>query len=329
MDPIREGSLIFSKLASNISTDEVRDINLVYRFLIDLISNTNGLVMLDFLDTSGWDRLTNIHVDVYNNYLYLIWYQYSEENEIIEYEIGGDIFSSSFTGLFMHFQSMKIIQTRRFPAFILQGYAFSEKELKKIFFKNTEKFEFRTYNNFSTDIVRKTNKKTQEITCINTPFHSILILPKDRRIDSHTSKKILYDYNFKEALHRIKKVKKELIDVEKNDFDVICEKSNTVRRILENILKIESCHRDVKLKKPYSQVLLGDLNSVLKGYHQTNNSSIYDTILTTMIIWTNELSHDSGLPIDKDKAVLLCSMLERYIYFLKEEIKNEYRLLMF
>ena len=56
--------------------------------------------------------------------------------------------------------------------------------------------------------------------------------------------------------------------------------------------------------------------NLIKKFH---DESIND-FLTRITIWSNELSHDSGKPIKREKAFALCYMTIVYIELLKLNI---------
>src|SRR5438067_2512592 len=94
---------------------------------------------------------------------------------------------------------------------------------------------------------------------------SLAIVPKRSGLRSGDSKDLLYSHNFDVALRRLKTVVSALDNIDSKDSDTVADKVNTVRRIMEFVLKVECCSRGLTLTKNYSQVLLGDLISALKS----------------------------------------------------------------
>ena len=130
----------------------------------------------------------------------------------------------------------------------------------------------------------------------------------------------LYNVNLSLCKNKLEQIKESLATIHHKDIDLICEKSGTIRRTLENVLKIESCFRDVEYKKSYSQQLLGDLISALKSYHDEPVKSTFGE----MAEWANELSHDTGLPVIKTKAEELCNLVIDYTRQVIQVVNNDY-----
>lgn len=319
MDPIKRGTEIFKTLASKFEKEETRDINVLQHFFNELLKATRGLVILDFLDTASWDSVKGFNIDNKQNHLYLYWHDYRNVKESDEEKMVRQMaFPADLKGLFMHFQSLKIVKMKKFSLFFLRGYALSDKEIKKYLAKDTQEFKIlKDMNNFSKTVIRRINNKLEIYTCLHTPIYSLLILPKNAVGASNNSKQILYDCNLYECMDRLKKTLHAISELKESDFDKICEKSNTVRRVLENVFKIECCYREVPVKKSYSQLRLGDLIALIKRYKDDTEK----LLLNKVAQWSNELSHDSGIPIEKNKAELLCLLSLIYTELLRTTIK--------
>ena len=79
------------------------------------------------------------------------------------------------------------------------------------------------------------------------------------------NERLLYSHNYHVALARLNAVVADLDSSDPKSSDNIAEKVNTVRRIMEFVLKVECCSRELTLNRNYSQVLLGDLISTVKS----------------------------------------------------------------
>lgn len=150
-----------------------------------------------------------------------------------------------------------------------------------------------------------------------TPIYSLVIIPKNSGLSSFDSKKLLYQYNIQEALTRVGSVVDSLDQVDATDHDLICEKTNTARRVLEFILKIECCYRDIEVKENYSQILLGPL----LNYARKARDDEYKTMFGKMAELLNEFSHDSGKEVELAKAKVACMLVMAYTKLLQLEIK--------
>ena len=229
-----------------------------------------------------------------------------------------DFFQASLYTLSLHFQSLQIINPGH-PVFLLRGYALSEKEVKKRLRDNSE--EIQIFNNafFSSTVYRKINGLWQRVDCLTTPLYSVAILPKNTSASSADSTYILFVANIGQIQQRLGATVEALSHVEEDDVDQICEKANTGRRLLEQILKLECCYHDLQSKKPYQQLTLGPLSNLLKLFHEDNER----WILKECSILADTLSHDSGLPVEKGKAKLLLTLVQSYLLLFDIKIRQE------
>jgi len=320
MRALTEGDKIFSEVASAAGFTESQSILEAKRVLENLIEETKGLVILDFLDAGNWDCLQGVEADVENGMLKLIWRDYRDRQESEEKkEMRKFAFPAERYALILKFRELRIVNAGRFPVFMLRGYALKDKEIKTYLNNEAEEFALLdNQDNFSKLAVKKIDGEFESYTCLNTPIFSVIIIPKNSNASAFTSKKALFSYNLVDALRRLNNVKDEL-DVETlKDEDIICEKANTVRRIFEYVLKVELCYRyrQIIVKKDYSDLLLGDLIGLLKPFRE---GGIHD-LLRKIAVWSNELSHDSGKPIQREKASLLTYLTIAYTELLKSEI---------
>ncbi|MDQ0496785.1 hypothetical protein QOZ95_004985 [Paenibacillus brasilensis] len=318
MDPFKNGHNIFQNVLQKLSNqDFTRSIEDLEILMKDLIEEAHGKVIIDFLDSANWDMIDGFEINSKNNTVQIHWHDFRNEDN--EEDLIRLAFQAELYSLYFHFQSIKVIKSSTFPAFLIQGYALSDKEVRKNIANEVEEFELEERNNFSKNAYRKVSGKWQVIKVLNTPIHSMLILPKNCGLEVNHSKEILFMFNLDECLKRLKTVGEEIEALDEWNIDQICEKSNTLRRILENSLKIELCYRNITVNKGYSQLLLGDLIAKVKG----NYDEKFQFIFGKMVALSNELSHDSGKPVIKAKAFLLYGMVVLYVETLKTTIKLE------
>ncbi|MFD1774593.1 hypothetical protein [Paenibacillus rhizophilus] len=316
MDPITDGNIIFQNILKELSNKKVtRSIEDLEILLNGLKVDAKGKIILDFMDSGNWDMIAGFNIDKKSNTVQIHWHDFRGKNN--EDDMVRLVFPAELYSLFFHFQSIKIIESSSFPAFLIQGYALSDKEVRKYLSTDAEEFELEDKNNFSKNAYRKINGRWQAIKVLNTPIHSMLILPKNSGLDVSHSKEILFAFNLDECLKRLEAIKEEVENIDDSDVDQICEKANTLRRIFENSLKIELCYRNITMNKGYSQLLLGDLIAKVKSFYDDK----FQVIFSKMVSLSNELSHDSGKPINRAKVYLLYAMVLLYIEFLKSTIK--------
>ncbi|MBI5294454.1 MAG: hypothetical protein HY869_03185 [Chloroflexi bacterium] len=305
MDPYTEGDKIFRKIAQAFGIDEIDDINLADTFFKMLLAETQGAVIIDFLDAGNWDSFCGYNIDKDKELLYLYWYGCEENNNKLDSQTA----VIPLHGLLLRFHSIGILnEETKNPLFLLRGYTMSEKEIRKILSQHGDEYYNFKFNYFSERVLRMVEDANQKFLCLNTPLYSVVILPKSLNTSAQWSKFFLYNVNLSLCKRKLEQIREFLASIHHKDIDLIYEKSSTIRRTLENVLKIESCFREIEYKKSYSQQLLGDLTSALKNYHDEPVKSTFGK----MAEWANELSHDTGLPVTKTKAVELCNLVADY-----------------
>lgn len=320
MDPIKQGAQIFRQVADQYSWTETENINEAKECLDELLKATEGLVILDFLDAGNWDCIEKIEIE--DDIMKITWHDYRNKQESnIAKELRSLAFPAELYALIIRFYELKIIKVKDTAVFLIRGYALKDKEIKKAVGTGADEIKIYDEKNLFSRRAAVRRRDTIELyDCINTPIFSLVIVPKGAGTSSGRSRQALYAVNMFEAKNRLDKVRQALENESLNDKDIICEKANTVRRIFENILKIELCyrHRQVDIKKDYSDLLLGDLVKYVKDFKDESTSSC----LTQIAILANELSHDSGKPIIRVKALLLVTLAIAYSFLLEFEIKN-------
>lgn len=319
MEAINESDKIFTRVAESVEWTETQSLSQAIELLEKLRNDTDGLVIVDFLDSGNWDCIDGIESD--NGFMKIHWRDYRNAIETDEEkEMRMLAFPAALSSSLIKFKEFRIVKTKRFPVFLLRGYALTDKEIKIYLEKDSSEFKiFDNKDNFSKLAVRKINNVYETYTCLNTPIFSMIIIPKNSGTSSFSSKKGLFSYNISDSILRLNKVKEELDKDELTDEDLICEKANSVRRIFEYILKVELCYRyrQLSVKKDYSVLMLGDLMSLIKPYRDETTNSL----LKQITVWSNELSHESGKPIKREKALALTFMTIIYTNLLQSEMK--------
>lgn len=326
MDPISQGGDIFQKIFNKYPNDEIKNIEQVYKLLKEIIEETEGLVILDFLDAGCWDCLGSVEIDEEKGYLILNWHHYSGNNQ--ESSLDKAISTGNITrSLLISFQKLIIGRHEKFPFISIKGFYDDEKKMKN-YLSNRKGYNkvsrIDNESNFHKSFVINNEKDEYYFDCYNTPIYSLLIIPKNTAGSSRMSLEMLFKINFHFCLQRLEKIE-AFMKSNKLDEDDICEKSNTIRRIMESFFKIECCYQnrfrflfddDVKIsemyrfnfKKEYKSMLYGDLVKLLKPIKTEGEKRMIKQIS----IISNELSHDSGLPITLDKLKELLKLSIEY-----------------
>lgn len=320
--PIEKSSEIFFEIAQKYGEDPITDHDQIISLLADLDQQLGGLVILDFLDMSNWDSIESFELNRETGVLKLVWHDYRGKNESEEErEIRSMAFPASLYSCALQVNSIVPIIGPKIAIFLINGFAKTEKEIKRLFKEQADEIKVFDNSFFEKKVLRRVGKEIEVMDFHCTPMYSLAIIPKQSGIGSHHSKDILYYHNFRVAINRITPVVEALDRLTESDADEISEKVNTVRRIMEFALKVECCSRSLTLKKTYSQVLLGDLIAAVK-YEKENH--IRD-LLGRFAGMANEFSHDSGKPIEIANAKIVTSLALCYLTLLEIEHKPRFR----
>jgi hypothetical protein len=317
MDPIKHGARIFKNVANQFEGKTIIDKKDIRNFFEALLSRTKGWVILDFLDLSNWDKIEAFSLDEKCGLLTLVWHDYRGVKETPEEnEIRKMVFPASLYSLGIYAKSIVPISGETGAIFLINGYSKSVKEIRNAYSKGAEEIRVSDNSFFEKRVIRKVGRDFEVTDVHCTPLFSLAIVPKNCGISGGDSQNLLYGYNLQSALRRISNVVKAFDRVDPNDEDTICEKVNTARRTLELVLKIECCYRELEIKENYSQVLLGLLIATVK---KTKDDSM-KVLLSKMAELLNEFSHDSGMPVDINKAKLAATLVFAYTKLFEYEI---------
>lgn len=321
MNSIDESAAIFRSIAKEFGDQVIIDDRAIKKFFELLFEQTKGLVIIDFLDTDNWDLVENFSFDDETRILTLVWHDYRNllDEEPERKETRQMMFPASLYSLAININRIVPICGENFALFLINGFAKTEKEIKKLYREGASQFNLSDNSFFEKRIVRKIDEEWEIIDFHCTPIYSVAIVPKRAGFSSWDSKNILYLHNVDESLKRITRVIDALDKVASPDTDEICEKVNTARRVLESVLKIECCFREVEVKGNYSQLLLGQLSSLLKEFKLPEEQLFLNRLAELL----NEFSHDSGKPVELDKAKLAAMLVLAYIRMFQIDMNSK------
>ena len=320
---IENGSKIFQKLFADIGASEIVDLKVLDNFLGNLLKETKGLVILDFLDSGNWDCLDSYEIDFENEFLTLKWR--TLENEPNSQYYKGSRIKLSFSSILIHFKDLQIKNHKNFPFITLRGYSIKPNEALAYYKKqgySVEKVKYKR-RNFSTEFTVDKDEYIEECDCYDTPIYSIMIIPKDTANSARFSTKMLFLYNYEKSMERLNRIHSSFRR-ESLSEDEICEKSNTIRRIFEYILKVECCYeREFNkeafwgesldsdhfiFRSDYADASLGELIRIIKVVKGEDEVVKMNKIVRL----SNELSHDSGKKVTITKARELLDLTAGY-----------------
>lgn len=304
MNPIENGHFIFSSIL-NQGDEHFYDINDAKKLIDKLLIETEGWVILDFLDYGGWDRITSVEI-VDEEYLKLTY---------------RNLEGSSNAGLILHFQDLYTLVNENLSAIFIRGYSIKKDDVKKRFEENASSFKFVRNRNFSIEFVRTINGMEETYQVMTSPIYSFAILPKDTPLQPQNSQEVLFYFNFGINLSRLEKVKEKLEGLSPNDFDEIRSLGNTTRVIFESVLKIEVCTlehhvsflgykkpRETNFKKDYNKLMLKDLKGFINKFMKEEKRQEFNKMIDSC----NTHSHDSGFKIQKEEILELVDSITKY-----------------
>ena len=320
MSVIKYGTDIFQEFA-DIYNDNINNIDIAYEFFSDFIKETNGLVIVDFLDTDNWDCIRKIEVDKQSD---LIWFYWQVlHNNPIEDMTRKMILPIDYYGLCLKFKNVRFIRNKKGKCLgiCVNGYTIKNKTIQNYAKKDGWEIKYIDQKSsfFSTNIVRMKDNITQYWSFINTPISSFWIIPKSLKIHPQDSEKYLYQIGIvkietmiKNAFEQIKLIKKLKIDQQEITLKTI---GNEMRNSAENLFKLINCfyHEQNNINEDYDNLYLGELTKPLKKTIYTSDLEV--NMINDIIKIANDLSHDSGNPVKIDNIGKLYINL---IYFVKD-----------
>lgn len=308
---VKHGFYFFQEFA-DIYGDTINDLETVERFLKDFMEQTNGWVIVDFLDTDNWDCIRKIEVDKQNK---LIWFYWQiPSGDPIKEKMKRMVFPLEYYGMCLKFDNVKFVQDNhnRCIGIILNGYTIRERDVKRFAqYGGWEIKGFDTENSFfSMNIVRRKDDVFQHWRFMNTPISSFWIIPKCLNIHPQDSEKLLYMFGVEKcekelmvAFNKTKRLKKLRGEVQRREIKAV---AHSMRTVAESLFKLILCFYQEKYQyevRNYDDLKLGNLTKPLKNtiYKQGFEQERINEIPRL----ANDLSHDSGNPVElKDLSML-------------------------
>lgn len=323
---VEDGLRVFQEFA-DIYGDSINDIETAEKFFKEFQEETGGTVIVDFLDTDNWDCIRKIEVDKQNGLIWFYW-QILEDDPIVNM-MRKMAFQLDYYGLCLKFDNVRFIRGKKRKCYgiCVNGFTIKEKNVKG--FATVGGWTVKGIDNkssfFATEVVRVNGKTSQYWRFVNTPISSFWILPKGLNIRPQDSEKYLYqigtkrcETKTKEAFNGLKRIGKLSADRQRTLLKSV---GNEMRNAAENLFKLimcfhmDECHFTVK---NYNDILLGDLTGSLKKTIYTGE--LEKKYLEEITRIANDLSHDSGNPVNLKDIGLLYIELNYFITEFRKEI---------
>ena len=328
-DVVEHGLYYFQEFA-DLYNDSVEDINTAELFFNDFMNETNGWVIMDFLDTDNWDRIKKIEVDKQNGLVWFYW-QIPSGDPVDEYMMRM-VFPLGYYGMCLKFDNVRFVKDKRDKCIgiIVNGFTIREKNIKG--FAKNGGWEIKNINAgesfFSTSLIREKDGVFQHWRFINSPISSFWIIPKKLNIHPQDSEKLLYLFGANKCEKDIKtamcKVKGLVKLGSEEQRKVIKSAAHDMRTAAESLFKLILCFyqedHHYKLGN-YDDLLIGTLTGPLKKTIYTQDFE--QEKINEIPRLANDLSHDSGNPVNIKDLGLLWGDISYFISDFKLRIKRK------
>ena len=312
-----EHGLDFFQEFADIYGDTINDIETAERFFKDFMEQTKGWVIVDFLDTDNWDCIRKIEVDKQKG---LIWFYWQiPSGDPIEEKMRKMVFPFGYYGMCLKFDNVRFVKEKRNMCIgiIVNGNTIREKNVKG--FAKNDGWIIQGMDNassfFSTSVVREKDGVFQHWRFMNTPISSFWIIPKHLNVHPQDSEKLLYmlgvekcEKELKIALDKTKGLDRLGKEEQRREIKTA---AHDMRTVAESLFKLIMCFHQEEYQykvSNYDDLTLGDLTKPLKNtiYKQNFEQERIDEIPRL----ANDLSHDSGNPVDfKDLGTLFIDII--------------------
>ena len=320
-----EHGLYFFQEFADIYNDSINDIETADLFFKDFMEQTEGWVIVDFLDTDNWDCIRKVEVDKQNG---LIWFYWQiPSGDPFEEKIRKMVFPLGYYGMCLKFDNVRFLIGKRNRCFgiVVNGYTIQNKDVEKFAKHGNWKIIATDAKSsfFSTSLVREKNGVFQHWRFMNTPISSFWIIPKRLNIHPQDSEKLLYMYgvekcenNLKIAYNNAKKLNKASTEEQRKKIKA---SAHDMRTVAESLFKLIVCFYQKELPqkgynykvRDYNLSTLGDLADPLtKTIFKDDIERSRINEITTI---ANDLSHDSGNPVCFEDLITLFSGITYFI----------------
>lgn len=328
-ESIRKGLDIFQALADKFQ-DTINDLNVADNFFAEFMQMTGGAVIIDFLDADNWDYIYQYEVDKARGLLKLFFRLPCKDPE--EKKMRQMVFPFDFYALVVKFRNVRFLRDKngKCAGFVVNGYTLKDKEVKRYVWSNgwTEKGYDNVSSFFSSAYVREQGGLYEHARVMTTPITSFWIFPKMLMLSANDSEQLLYSYNIdglESILSRSGKKLAEIINqhLPKDEEDEeIKNEGNRVRRVAEALFKLILCFYQDRcrlVQKNYNDRLLGDVTSPLKKHVYKDADD--ETKIGEITRIANDLSHDTGNPVNYADLMSLSLNIKYYIEDFKSKIE--------
>ncbi|AZJ20707.1 hypothetical protein CT694_13885 [Bacillus wiedmannii bv. thuringiensis] len=293
--------------------EELNNSEEIFKFLTELLEKTNGWVNWDHFSLQSYDYISKI--EYHAPFTYIYWHDNSkyrekylkgeldEESAMEWYFRGGNV---TYTYTVLHINKLKFKVINNHPYLIFRVNLIPNKTVEKHLKLSNKNNLIETENKpsmfYKEFIFWEGNEKNfikHACTVNNLPYYTGLIQPKENVRDSFFSRLLMLNETINEVNGRMYKVRSTIVRSNRYDYDTLFSQGNTIRRILEYVLKFFCLNEaiEVEIDRKYGNVKLSELRKKI-------NQHLEEIIITQGFVDTaNELSHDSGKVFSKEEIL--------------------------
>ncbi|MEK3782642.1 hypothetical protein [Paenibacillus sp. FSL R5-0810] len=305
------------------NVEEINGVEKCFEFLNDLISVTEGQVIVDHFSGSNYDHIQR--VELVGKCVYIYWKDF-EEKPLAE-DWMSEIFGyATYMYTICNLRKIKILNLKGHLYILFLPNVISLKQAKNLLGisslqEGKEILVAEDSDTFSTSLRFLKDGKLHECTLFSYPFFSFLIQPKENNTNAGVSGKILMYETLAYTEQRINQVNIALSLSDEHDYDEIQSIGNRLRTILESIVKYYCLYMDYSLPKKdnYGSNMLGELRKHLVK----NNDDIVDRFSQEVITSANNYSHDIGIIYTKDDTKKLLQSIHEILLEVGNKIENK------
>lgn len=292
-----------------------------YLFLKDLHKNTEGLFIVGHFSLYNYDNLFEIEHN--GDYIHLIWKDFVKSPPPRGFEdMTIEIYGAHYLFSLCKIQKIQFFDLHGHPYVLIMPIISEIKEVKKhLDIAKLDATKIRVDENLEklfTTIRYLKDNKIYECILHNMPFFSFLLQPKENERDTGFSQTILMYATLDYVNDRLKKVNSKFNVIDKYDFDEIRASGNTIRTILESLIKYYSIYYGHSLPEDhYGNNVLGKLKKNLK-----DDGLINQHLQQEMINLANDFSHDTGKACSKEDLIKLYNYADALLEGIQEGMKQ-------
>ena len=309
---------------------DIYDKSTINEILQKIVERSETYIVLDHYSGINFDYISKI--GVIDRYTLLHWFdnnEYRKEylSKTPEDELNMLIWQThgyaTYSYILLDISKIKFFKIDNHLFLLLESNLIPQREISKIFSRNytvisAQEHTSELYTEYS--FFEGDQKELIKHICFvgNLPYYACVIQPKENIPDVGISRSLLLEATVVQVNDRISKVRAKLSKIDERDTDELRSVGNTIRIILEYILKYYCviCEIDIgkmKIEQKYGYIVLGDLAKMINA-----EGKIF--IDSETIIITNELSHDSGIIVRKNDLGILCKKANEIVNSIRKVI---------